>query len=481
MVILVTGATGRVGTALVERLAARRSLRLLVRGAGDARARITSLFRGGVAIDALQLESADLADPALAADHDHIAALGRDARAVVHLAACTDFSAADPQRHELVNVQGALTAVAIAASAGAPLVLVSTAYVCGEHRGPFTERDLLVGQSFRNPYERSKARAELLVTERCAALGVPLTILRPGIILPPLPRAPLTTGPGPLVFLEFLARLEGRRAARDGEIIRYPGDPAGCLALVSLDSVVSTLAAALERAAPPPGVFHLTAAQPTTMQVLLELVNEQVAGLRIELAAPGFAPSRVETLLQRHCRPYEPYLFAQATFDRTRFEREFGPGHDLDTAALRGIFTSHAAAWREERAPPRLPLGHDARAIDEYFTTFLPTVRGRAIVPGVESLDVEFTVTIEALASFRLRIARGVLVEIERVADASPVIDYQVDAATMLSAVRGEVRPSELFFQHSVAIRGDLFRALATATVLEEFFKRSPFVQKRSA
>src|SRR5260370_36952060 len=58
---------------------------------------------------------------------------------------------------------------------------LSTAFVAGRHRGRFSERDLDLGQSFRNSYERSKFEAELLV--RSAMTDVPITVIRPSIVM----------------------------------------------------------------------------------------------------------------------------------------------------------------------------------------------------------------------------------------------------------------------------------------------------------
>ena len=60
------------------------------------------------------------------------------------------------------------------------VVHVSTAYVSGRHAGEFGERDLEVGQEFRNTYERSKQEAERLLAD---ALDLPLAVARPSIVV----------------------------------------------------------------------------------------------------------------------------------------------------------------------------------------------------------------------------------------------------------------------------------------------------------
>ena len=56
----------------------------------------------------------------------------------------------------------------------------STAYVCGNHTGRFTEHDLDMRQGFHNSYEQSKFEAEKLVR---AHTDLPWTILRPSIVV----------------------------------------------------------------------------------------------------------------------------------------------------------------------------------------------------------------------------------------------------------------------------------------------------------
>ncbi len=57
---------------------------------------------------------------------------------------------------------------------------VSTAYVSGRHAGEFSEKDLDVGQEFRNTYERSKNEAERLLR---GAGELPLAVARPSIVV----------------------------------------------------------------------------------------------------------------------------------------------------------------------------------------------------------------------------------------------------------------------------------------------------------
>jgi thioester reductase-like protein len=103
---------------------------------------------------------------------------------IIHCAASISFELPLLEARE-INVGGVERMVELAReiAAGGTLrrfVHVSTAYVSGRHSGTFSERDLDVGQEFRNTYERSKHEAELLLR---AAVDLPLAVARPSIVV----------------------------------------------------------------------------------------------------------------------------------------------------------------------------------------------------------------------------------------------------------------------------------------------------------
>ena len=59
---------------------------------------------------------------------------------------------------------------------------ISTAFVCGKHKGNFSERDLDKGQDFCTAYEKSKLEAERAVLEY-RSKGLWIDIYRPAIVI----------------------------------------------------------------------------------------------------------------------------------------------------------------------------------------------------------------------------------------------------------------------------------------------------------
>ncbi|HEX2419651.1 MAG TPA: SDR family oxidoreductase [Micromonosporaceae bacterium] len=162
--VLVTGASGVVGTALLPHLAP---------------ANVIALVHRTACPGAQESLPGDITAPGFGLDTDTYKALARRVDAVVHCAANTGFSIGR-QVAEDVNVAGTRTMAQFAADAGAVLYHISTAFVA---RAELT-RDSL-GHDTRDAAARpedyldSKRAAERVVRDS----GVPAVIVRPSVVI----------------------------------------------------------------------------------------------------------------------------------------------------------------------------------------------------------------------------------------------------------------------------------------------------------
>src|SRR5262249_18746385 len=147
------------------------------------------------------------------------------------------------------------------------LVHWSTAAVSGKRKGVILEEELDEGQSFRNVYEATKFEAEKLA--RSAARRMPVTVLRPGIIVGDSSTGEIGRLDGPYCLMLFIVQ---------GPLdvgLPLPGRGAAPMHLVPIDFVVDAAAALArdERAAG--GTYHLTDPNPFAARQIYDLVAER--------------------------------------------------------------------------------------------------------------------------------------------------------------------------------------------------------------
>jgi nucleoside-diphosphate-sugar epimerase len=171
MTILISGATGFLGRAVLDRLAGRSAV-LLLRGGDHERRAATLARRHGVAVTAVPGD-VQVADWGL--DDEAVSGLRETVTVVVHLAALTRWSSSWTD-FERANIAGAEHAVGLAARLGVPLLHASSVFV-GYGRARIPEALVEAGAGLTK-YERSKNVAEHVVAETAERLGVPTTVAR---------------------------------------------------------------------------------------------------------------------------------------------------------------------------------------------------------------------------------------------------------------------------------------------------------------
>lgn len=165
--ILVTGATGFLGSAVVE-LAVRqgRDVRVAVRDAARARA----LLPAGV-----EVVPADLADPAA------LTAAARGCTGLVHLAGTVAGTAEQMRR---VNVEGTAHVLAAAAAAGVVRVVGTGSSAAVMDADGLVAEDPVAPPALTDPYSVSKAEAERLVLAAGGVVASPVSVYGPSPVGP---------------------------------------------------------------------------------------------------------------------------------------------------------------------------------------------------------------------------------------------------------------------------------------------------------
>lgn len=189
---------------------------------------------------------------------------------VFHLAAIYDL-AVDEKTAQLVNVRGTenVNDWVKGLFQLERYVYFSTAYVAGTREGVLYENELVKPSSFKNHYERTKYDAEVSV-DRLKSEGVPVTIIRPGIVKGNSKTGETVKFDGPYFILNFLDRLSFL------PFNPYIGSKTDSVVnLVPIDYIIQATAYLALYKEGIGKTYHLTDPEPSTATEIYELfVNE---------------------------------------------------------------------------------------------------------------------------------------------------------------------------------------------------------------
>jgi nucleoside-diphosphate-sugar epimerase len=236
------------------------------------------------------------------------------------------------------------------------LAHVSTAYVAGTHTGEFCEDDLQVGQRFRNPYERSKYEAELLVRRRAGELPA-VTILRPSIIV-----GESTTGWTPsfnVLYVPLRSFVRGRLRA-------LPADLSAPVDVVPVDHVADAIIHLSQAQNHGLSTYHLVAGErATTVERLVALASQHLRQRPPRVVSPALyralhpallatAGGRRRAALKRMA-PFLPYYTMRVRYRRERSSQLLDPAGlrppPLERYYQRLIDYALAANWSKRPLP----------------------------------------------------------------------------------------------------------------------------------
>jgi nucleoside-diphosphate-sugar epimerase len=327
--VLVTGATGFLGTHLVRRL--------LAEGA-----RVRVLVRSTTKAQPLLQQGAELAVGEIT-DGDAVRAALDDVAVVYHLAGQLFMPGVPAADYHKTHVEGTHTLLSVCRERPRleRLVHCSTTGVLGA-TGAHAADEAAPYRS-TNAYEETKARAEMLVR----ASGFPAVIVRPGLVY----------GPGDLHLLGFFRAIQRRQ-------FRPIGRRSVWLHPIYIDDLTEALVRCGHHPRAVGECFHIAGTEPVTIARLAATIAraEGVAPTRGRIPLPAArAVALAAEILPAWLKPLAPLTRSRLDFlTHSRVYNVAKARHVLDFAATIDLPTGIARSVAWYRQHGYLPAGPDA-------------------------------------------------------------------------------------------------------------------------
>jgi nucleoside-diphosphate-sugar epimerase len=332
--ILVTGATGFLGSHLTARLLQDGCrVTALARGSksASARRRVETVMQevGVVNFNSLEVIEGDISLPELGLSESAKQRILSTTDEVWHCAASLSFQQEDRDEIFRMNVAGTGNVLdLVKQTPRRRLHHVSTAYIAGNRNDLALETEIDVGQTFRNAYEESKCQAELLIAEEQRKGSISASVYRPSIVIGDSKSGRVTHFHGVYAFIRALwSVLERLRSRMPGPgpvnlPLRVLGAETQTLNFVPINYVVDGMVQISHRTDSAGATYHLANPSPTENRVwlpnvcrLLHVEGIQFVGENSFLKTPM---TKLESLFQKQMAFYYQYLQGEPRFDCRR-------------------------------------------------------------------------------------------------------------------------------------------------------------------
>lgn len=348
MNIFMTGATGFLGTTLVQELLAKgNNVTALVRAKDGVSAikrlsdslpdKDSARLRNHLVDKTLHAVEGDVSKKNFGLSESAYLKLVKNSDLIINNAACTKLDT-DWEIYEHINIGGTREAIKFASlTPRRSLAQVSSAYVAGNRTDTVREDELDLAVGFRNRYEKSKAISESEVLSASSSGKIRSMILRPSIIIADSSSGRMNEEHH---LFDFLFRLFWTRqminkqrtphasghASGPKDAFHILGDPETTKNFVPVDYVAKLISILIEADSAWGKTFHLTHPEPLTLKKLMSYVKKSMDWPHLSFS-PMEALRKLTPLEKRFfngVKVYDKYFWQEPVFDQSQLRSVLG-------------------------------------------------------------------------------------------------------------------------------------------------------------